>query len=194
MSNEHKPFNHSQETKDRISLALKNKPKSQTMIDRFTKYVKARGKVAFKVGHFYSNKNKRKMFYRSSYELQAYKILEQMSMVEKYIYEPFSIGYFIEGKRYIYHPDLLVIYKNGEKQVLEIKPQKELDDIVNIKKFEGAKNFCLDKNMSFSIWTEKRLLKTCVTMEKVANSEKPKVGIPTMATPNQAGKFIPGRA
>ena len=181
---------HWQETKNKISLYQRGRKKWQTEVDRFTRYVQARGKVAFKTGYFYSDKNQRKMFHRSSYELQAYKLLEQMDVVEKYIYEPFNIYYTMDdGKEYIYHPDLLVIYKDGSKQLLEIKPKKELDDIVNIKKFDGAKKFCLDKNLSFGIWTEDNLFKDnslSGSIAKVANSENPKLEKSSMVTPNQA--------
>ena len=185
----HHKFHHTQATKDKISFFQKGRKKSQGMVDRLTRFAKARGKVAFKYGHFYSNKNNKKMFYRSSYELQAYKILEQMNVVEKYIYEPFGICYQMNGIKYIYRPDLLVIYKNGEKQIIEIKPRKELDDIVNIKKFEGAERFCLDKNLSFGVWTEDILFHNeplSVFVKKVANSVKPNLEKSSMAIPNQA--------
>lgn len=183
----HHKFIHTQVTKDKIAFFQTGRKKSQGMVDRLTRFAKARGKVAFKYGHFYSNKNNKKMFHRSSYELQAFKILEQMDVVDKYMYEPFAINYQIDGKTYIYHPDLLVIYKNGDKQIIEIKPKGELDDIVNIKKFEGANKFCLDKNLSFNVWTEDILFKDNslnAFMKKVANSEKPLLNCEV--TPNQA--------
>lgn len=179
----HHKFHHTQATKDKIAAFQKGRKKSQGMVDRLTRFAKARGKVSFKYGHFYSNKNGKKMFYRSSYELQAYNILEQLDVVERYIYEPFSINYEFNGKVYIYHPDLLVIDKTGGKQLIEVKPKGELDDPVNIQKFEGARKFCLKEGINFSIWTEDTLF---ASTKKVANSEKPL--LKGEVTPNQASE------
>ena len=150
---------HTQIAKDKISKALKGKRKSSQMIDRLSRYLKARGWVAFKTGYFYSNKNQRDMFYRSSYELQSYKILEQLAIVDKYFYEPnkYIVSYKIDGKDYNYKPDLLVIYEDGSKHLIEVKPKKELDDFVNISKFASMRKYCSDKDITFTVWTEENL-------------------------------------
>jgi hypothetical protein len=111
-------------------------------------------------GYFYSKKNKKKFHYRSGYELFAYKLLEQMIMVESYEVEPLAIKYF-NGYDHVswYIPDILVTYKGCEKQLIEVRPTKYLDDIRSRRKFKAARRYCKAKGMTFAIWTEKQVFK-----------------------------------
>jgi len=107
----------------------------------------------YKQGKFYSLKNNRQLHYRSSYELQAYKIFEKDDKVISYENEPFSIRY--KDKNNIergYRPDVLVIYVNGKKDLVEIKPKKFLQE--NILKFEIGRKYADENNMNFVIMTE----------------------------------------
>jgi hypothetical protein len=112
----------------------------------------------YKSGRFYSNKNKKNLYYRSSYELVAFKMFEQMENVECYEPEPFLIYYTgDDNKKHIYIPDILITYKNGTKEIIEVKPERRLKETSNILKLKAGKKYALDHNMTYRIITEKTL-------------------------------------
>ena len=110
-------------------------------------------------GYYYSSKNKKLLYYRSTYELMAYKRLEEMQEVSSYEVEPFSIRYIgQEGYERTYTPDILVYYSDGHKEVIEVKPARVLQLWNNPAKFKALSEY-VDKqdDMSFRIWTEKEI-------------------------------------
>lgn len=115
------------------------------------------GKGHYKSGWFDSEKNTCEIYYASSYELLAFKILEQMAAVRSYERCKFSIDYINPKDKQVhpYIPDVLVVYADGTKQIIEIKPISLLEDEVNKAKFSAA-NEQLGGN--YLIWTEKDLL------------------------------------
>ena len=111
-----------------------------------------------KHGHYYSAKNDKEMFYRSSYELVAYKILEQLSKVLKYENEPLRIPYIsAEGITKNYVPDILVTYKDGSIELIEVKPECFVNDEITQLKADAAIKYCKENDMEFSFWTERDL-------------------------------------
>lgn len=108
-------------------------------------------------GYFFSIKNKKEIRYESSYELKAYQILEQLSEVCCYDRCKFSIAYSYNNMQHKYIPDILVTYIGSKQEILEIKPEYKLKDEINLLKFKAAKNFCVDNNLNFCVWTEKEL-------------------------------------
>lgn len=111
----------------------------------------------FICGHFYSTKNKKIIHYRSSYELMAYNLLEVNNNVSCYRVEPLAIEYRMNGKTRLYIPDILILYKNGNKKIVEVKPKRMLSEFINKKKIAAAKEYCQNNNMEFAVWTEDRL-------------------------------------
>ena len=111
----------------------------------------------YKSGHYFSKKNNKEIYYRSSYELTAYKILEQMSKVKSYQVEPFAIQYKWENFIHKTIPDILITYTDGGKELIEVKPKNRLKEEQNIAKFNGIKNWSIENNIDFNIWTEKEL-------------------------------------
>jgi hypothetical protein len=114
----------------------------------------------YKSGWFWSDKNQKNMFYRSSYELIAMKFFETMSSVFRYEYETLSIPYIDKNnkpRRTI--PDFLVYYTDGTKQIIEIKPLFKIkNNLFNtVQKMEVTKEFAKQNNMSYAVWTEKEL-------------------------------------
>lgn len=106
-----------------------------------------------------SKKNKKKIYYQSSYELIAYKKLEKTSEVISYGRGP-RIKYKDEnGEEHCYFVDILVECKDGRKYLIEIKSEYYLkkDEGVNKRKFKAAKKFCKRKGMRFKVWTEDKL-------------------------------------
>lgn len=110
-----------------------------------------------KKGYFYSNKNNKELFYRSSYELKAYEILEDSIFVKNYNNCSFSIPYEFEDKIKRYIPDIMVEYITGIREIIEIKPSNLLTYKKNPFKFEALKNYGYINKLKISIWTEKEL-------------------------------------
>jgi hypothetical protein len=92
--------------------------------------------------------------YRSNWEKQYVENLEKDENVISYVFEPLIIEYEYDQKRN-YIPDILIIYKDGSKKLIEIKPSYFLDAEINKCKFSSAKKFCEEKGMTFEVWTEK---------------------------------------
>lgn len=97
------------------------------------------------------------VFYRSSYELHAYKVLDADKTVISYMTEPFGIPYTYEGKQLNYYPDILAEKSGGIKLLIEVKPRTFVNKSITIIKAEAAKAFCKQNNMMFKIWTEEEL-------------------------------------
>lgn len=139
----------------RPEVALKNS-KAQSQL-----FVGGKIKVYnyYKDGYFYSQKSQKELYYRSSYELQAYKILEQLSKVIKYESEPFYIPYKFQERNHHYIPDILVTYNDSSQELIEVMREDLLDEKQRIAKINAAQDYANKNNMKFSIWTEKRLFK-----------------------------------
>ena len=110
-------------------------------------------------GNYYSKKNNKTFYYRSSWELLAYQIFEQMNKVIAYEAEPIIISYFDDndGKEHSYTPDILVTYDDLSKELIEIKPTKNLTDRKNILKFEAGRKFAQENNAKFLVLTKENL-------------------------------------
>ena len=99
--------------------------------------------------------------YRSSWELKFFKFLDKNSDVEYWTSEPFAISYMSpkDGKIHRYFPDVLVKFKNGKKLLVEIKPDYQTSDPINLAKWESAKNFCQQYGLEFIVLTENNFKK-----------------------------------
>ncbi len=111
-----------------------------------------------KNGVFYSHKNKASIHYDSSYELAAFRILENDADVVSYGRCKFSIAYYdFDGNQRRYIPDILAVYLDGSKRIIEVKPEGLLQDSGNIAKFDAAERYCNEAIIEFSVWTQKEL-------------------------------------
>ena len=110
-----------------------------------------------KNGHYYSNKMKKEIHYRSSYELKAYEILESDDMVEEYYAEYISIPYYKNDIKKNYIPDIFVKYIDNIIKIIEVKPKTLLNFGDNPLKLDVLKNYCKNNNYGFEIWTEDNL-------------------------------------
>ena len=110
----------------------------------------------FSKGIHYSTKLKREVHYRSSWEKQAYEMLDKDESVVEYTEEPCRIPYQIEAEEHKRHyiPDLLITYKGGAKKLVEIKPSALVSHEKNVVKFKAARNRCKKENWLFEVWTE----------------------------------------
>lgn len=155
---------HTEEVKRKIGKGNEGKIVSKEAREQMSK-TKSRlikeGKINLvthgKQGYYYSRKNKKKLWYRSSYELQAYKILEQLSKIAKYKNEPFYIPYKFQGIEKNYVPDILITYDDNSQELIEVMPAYQLADSIRVAKFQSARKYCKKNNIIFSIWSEKEL-------------------------------------
>jgi len=125
--------------------------------------------------------------YRSSWELNAFKMLDGNPNITGWASEEIAIPYakpmFNSGKLYyieaLYYPDLYVEYtdKDGNfvKELIEIKPKKQTRPSrarnyvnklnenytfeVNKHKWEAAMKWCEKRDIKFSIVTEKTIFR-----------------------------------
>ncbi len=117
---------------------------------------KRKRKPTFREGYFVSEKNNGKpMHYRSGYEEEVYKCLENLNEVESYDVEPFPINYWFKGEAKSYFPDLIVHFTDGHTEVWEIKPKNQTTLEVNDAKWTAANNYCMTRNMDFKVLTER---------------------------------------
>lgn len=112
----------------------------------------------FETGFIFSAKMNIELFYRSSWEREYIKFLDRNNNVISFTKEKDKIAYINtdDHKRW-YIPDFLIEYKNGNKELIEIKPSCYLKHEVNKRKFKAAREFCKENNMSFKVITEKYL-------------------------------------
>lgn len=120
----------------------------------------------------------RKIMYRSSWELDFCRFLDNNSRVLEWASEPFAIPYVkpTDKKIHKYYPDFWFKYidRNGEiiQEVIEIKPSTQVSQpttvgkkpkqqlyesityAINIAKWKACTEFCDKYNMKFRIITE----------------------------------------
>lgn len=155
----------SKETRRKISNSMKLSEKFQIAVrkpERIQKIIEHNHKTSRGVnGYFYSEKNGQMMFYRSSWELQAFQILEQLSEVTNYSYEAIRIPYTDkDGISHTAIPDLLVKYQSGKTELIEIKPQYMISkDLESTRlKLNVMENFARLKGFVFSIWSDNKFV------------------------------------
>lgn len=160
ISESHKGKHLSEETKNKLRIANLGKHSIQNHSFR------QGGHPKYQHGYFFSFKNKKDIYYRSSYELAVYKILEMNNKVNFYDVEPFSIQYIdinnIERK---YFPDILINYYDCSKELIEIKPNRFLNDPNNICKFDAGRKYANINNMKYTIITESQIKNLKSSME-----------------------------
>lgn len=109
-------------------------------------------------GKFYSKKNRKTMYYDSSWELARMQTLEKDNDVVYYQREPLRIPYKFNGSRHYYHPDFLVTYRNGDQVLEEVKPKPLCRSYVNQAKFRAARLSCAQRGFWFSVITTRLML------------------------------------
>lgn len=141
-----------------------NKHKKVLNVENYSKATRLKwekgefDEVAFgrgKYGKFFSEKNNKEIFYQSSLELAAYKILEQLDVVKKYGRCDFSFKYISpeDNKYHRYKPDILVEYLDGIKQIIEVKSEWNSSNNIVLAKAKAAK----EKFKNYTIWTERQI-------------------------------------
>lgn len=149
-------------------------------------------RAGYKEGFFTSAKNGMKDFhYRSSWELDVYKCLEDMDEVVAYKVEPFPIGYWFQGDHRHYYPDLIVAFADGHSEVWEIKPAKQTTLPINEAKWEAAAAYCQVRGWEFCVKTQKgigQLKKDVARRGKVTpDASRSRAGDPPYPTDASSG-------
>jgi hypothetical protein len=94
---------------------------------------------------------------RSSWEKEAFELLDNDPKVKSYKSEPFGIPYMCEGIERYYYPDLLIEYIDSSKELVEIKPSFRLLTVKVQLKLLAATKWSLENKTQFSVWTEHEL-------------------------------------
>jgi len=131
--------------------------------------------------------NPKNIIYRSSWEFKVFMQMDHDPNVKFWASEEFSIKYLSPKDKRVrrYFPDVYVEYKDGKKELIEIKPfaqcikpkagtkknsRKLLNETVtyavNQAKWAAAKQWCEERNIKFKILTEKQLFPKIVKKKK----------------------------
>lgn len=96
-----------------------------------------------------------RIWVRSSYETKALEILEDHDNVLHYTYE-----LLCEDSQGHFRPDFFVTYKDGNREIIEVKSYWVLNlpkDHKVKKRLKRSKTHALSRNWGFQIWTEEEL-------------------------------------
>lgn len=121
------------------------------------KKIKRKRRGGRKRGKYKSTKMGVEMTYRSGWELEYFHFLDKCDEVLQFFSESIKIAYTSNvktGKKRNYIPDLYVIYSDGSRKILEIKPKSKILQRTNLKKFSAAREFCIKQGMEFQVITE----------------------------------------
>jgi len=97
-----------------------------------------------------------RIWYRSSYELKYYQILDETESVLGYEIEPFTIPYEFEGVVLNYVPDVLAFYED-RTELVEIKPAKLCGLAKNSAKIDAGAGWSEGKGLVFRVISEEDL-------------------------------------
>lgn len=97
-----------------------------------------------------------KVYFRSSYEKKAFIKLDEDENVKTYKTEFVSTEYYNPEKQInsSYLIDLFIEYLDGSNKVVEIKPEKWLEDNIIRLKIEAGESKAKEMNIPFEVWTE----------------------------------------
>lgn len=108
------------------------------------------------IGKFPSLKMKASIWWESQLERDYIYLLEIDPTVIEYYGQPFKIRFQIGKKMHIYTPDFFVVRKD-KKQMIEIKPEKRINDPKNQNIFSSIKPICLQHGYEFKVITDKTI-------------------------------------
>lgn len=121
---------------------------------------KRKRKKRYHTGTHFSVKAVSECKYRSSWELAYMIYLDSLASVREYHYEPFKLPYVSNvksGKLRNYTPDILVTFQSGDKELIEIKPEKRLKQAIVKKKLAAAAEWCQRHQVTLKVITEREL-------------------------------------
>ena len=130
--------------------------------------------------------------YRSGWERDVMKYLDESSTVEQWNSEEFVIRYYydVDKKYHRYHIDFWVQWESGQTTLIEVKPKKQAMPpktknprskaklteafayIKNRNKWEAAEKVARDNGYRFVIWTEDELEKMGIKKKQPGKLKK----------------------
>jgi hypothetical protein len=115
-------------------------------------------------GLCWSKKNHKNIFYESSYEYRAIRMMEIDPFVLNYERCGLSIPIPIMGKDFRgdlrqlhYNPDFIVTFADGKKYIIEVKAKNLLKDSFVQVKLKTILDMIKYLDLNFMVWTEKEL-------------------------------------
>jgi len=157
-------------------MAYKNAKKGWYKLQNVSKFVKPSDSYMASFNEASST-----VEYKSGLELKAFKYADANPLIVKWTVEPFAIKYISpkDNRVHRYYIDMLLVFSNGKKFLVEIKsinetkPPKAPKKIttkstnnykkaiatwtVNSAKWSAAKKFCSDNGFNFIMLTEQQL-------------------------------------
>lgn len=88
---------------------------------------------------------------RSPLEERVIRQYNSDEKVKTILMEPFSIDYRFDNMNKKYIPDLLVVYEDDSKVIVEVKLSSEISELKNQQKFEAALRYAESNDMHFII-------------------------------------------
>lgn len=117
-------------------------------------------KARYNTGIHISPKSNMPIKYRSGWEKYVCLWFDSDPNVVEYFYEQIKIPYVANiktNKVRIYYPDFFVVYKSGEKKIIEVKRQNQINNIKIQKKTNGAILWCQKNQMIFEFLTDPKI-------------------------------------
>lgn len=110
-----------------------------------------------KKGTFTSKRQGISIKYQSGWELKFLESFEKSDEIVCFNRPSFHIPYTYKGIHRKYYPDVLIEYKNGLQELIEIKPIKFLRRPVVKAKALAARKYCKQNNLIYKFLTESQL-------------------------------------
>lgn len=117
-----------------------------------------RGSTTKVIGKFPSLKTGKTVWWESQIERDFIYLAEFDTDVLTYREQPLRINYTLNGKRHIFTPDFLV-ERNGERQVVEVKPEEEASKPENIALFRVLIPIVREEGYRFVVVTDRVIRK-----------------------------------
>ena len=104
----------------------------------------------------YSPYEDKDISFDSTWEEKFFNICIKDMSIKIVIRSPFTIKYInpIDNKFHNYIPDFFIEYKNGTKELIEVKPKYLLNDIIVKSKEYSAIEYCKNNNINYRFVTE----------------------------------------
>lgn len=119
-------------------------------------------------GQYYSKKNNKNIFYESTYEYKAIRLMEDNPYIVKYdrcklsfpvATNPFASFNPSKNKKreFYYNPDFVVTFANGAEYILEVKAKGLMGDFFVHSKLLAGVELVKYTGLGYMIWTEEEL-------------------------------------
>lgn len=112
-------------------------------------------------GQYWSKKNQKHVFYESSYEYRAIRILESNNFVVSFsrcnLSLPVSVIDRIKCNTFYYNPDFNVVFANGQEYIIEVKARGLLGDFFVKNKLIAGFDLTKYVDIGYIVWTENEL-------------------------------------